>query len=381
MPSIALAIVYVLFIMGFPAFAYWAVERNKLLNTLGPVVLCYLAGILAAIPRLHLLAEVAEPTSQALVPLAIPLLLLGRNLWAEVRQIRRGLQSFIAACASVCLVTFVVSWLFTPILPDAWQLGGMLVGVYTGATTNMVSVGMALQVERNHFLLIQAADVFVGGVFLLVMLSAMKPFLLKFLRPYEGDPAEAQHLKQEENIDWRDKGVWRDVAIGLVASAAIAGASLGISMLVLHKLSIPLVMCLLTTLALGASSWAFLNRLRGTDAAGDYLIQAFCVALGCQVQLGDLFKASGPILVFTLVTMIASIAVHLLIAKIFNHDADTTLIASTATIYGAPFIAPMAEAMDNRALIGPGLTLAVLGAAIGTWLGLAVAYGVHALTG
>lgn len=381
MPSIALAIVYVLFIMGFPAFAYWAVERNKLLNTLGPVVLCYLAGILAAIPRLHLLAEVAEPTSQALVPLAIPLLLLGRNLWSEVRQIRRGLQSFVAACVSVCIVTFVVSWLFTPILPDAWQLGGMLVGVYTGATTNMVSVGMALQVERNHFLLIQAADVFIGGVFLLVMLSAMKPFLLKFLRPYEGDPEEAQHLKAEENLNWRDTGVWRDVAIGLGASAVIAGASLGISMLVLHKLSIPLVMCLLTTLALGASSWGFLNRLRGTDAAGDYLIQAFCVALGCQVQLGDLFKASGPILVFTLVTMLASIAVHLAIAKIFDHDADTTLIASTATIYGAPFIAPMAEAMDNRALIGPGLTLAVLGAAIGTWLGLAVAYGVHALAG
>lgn len=381
MPTPVLIVVYLLFILGFPAFAYWAAERNKVLSALGPVVLCYLAGILAALPRFPGMAEVAEPASQALVPLAIPMLLLGRNLLAELRQTRRGLNAFIAACVSVCLVSFITSWLFTPMLPDAWKLGGMLVGVYTGAVTNMVSVGTALEVERNHFLLVQAADVFTGGIFLLVMLSAMKPFALKFLKPYEPDPQEEQHHREEEALDWRDKSIWRDVGIGLGASFLIAAASLGISLLTLHTLSVPLVMCLLTALALGASTWPVLNRLRGTDATGDYLIQAFCVALGCQVQLHDLFNSSGPILIFTAVTMLGSIAVHLLVAKIFNHDADTTLIASAATIYGAPFIAPMAEAMDNRALIGPGLTLAVLGAAVGTWLGLGVAYGLKALLG
>jgi uncharacterized membrane protein len=44
-------------------------------------------------------------------------------------------------------------------------------------------------------------------------------------------------------------------------------------------------------------------------------------------------------------------------------------------------VAPVAEAIGNRALIGPGLTLGVLGYAIGTWLGLAVAYALKAVTG
>ncbi|HEY9840306.1 MAG TPA: DUF819 family protein [Candidatus Obscuribacterales bacterium] len=370
---------YVLIILGTPAVAGWAAERSKLLNTLGPVVLCYLTGIVLALFGLPLLGQVGKTASEALVPLAIPLLLMGRNLWVEVRQTGRGLQAFGLACLSVCLVSFCVGWLFTPILPDAWKLAGMLIGVYTGSMTNMVSVGTALEVEQNHFVLIQAADVFTGGIFLLLMLSVMKPFLLLFLKPYQGEQEDNAAIQEHTAFDWRDARAWRDVGIGLLVSALIAGASVGISLAFLGKISVPLVMCLLTALGLGASAWPRINHLRGTDAAGDYLIQAFCVAIGCQVQLSELFSSSGPILIFTTIIMLGSIGLHLILARIFGHDADTTLIASTATIYGPPFIAPVAEAMGNRALIGPGLTLAVLGSAIGTWLGLGVAYGLKAL--
>lgn len=373
--SLPLSLVYVAFLLLFPALANWAAKRSKVLNALGPVVLCYAIGILMAFAALPGLRAIAVPVSEAMVPLAIPLLLMGRNLLQEIKQTGKGLHAFGLACISVCLVSFVVGILFEPILPGSWKLAGMLVGVYTGAITNMVAVGQALKVEENHFILIQAADVLTGGVFLLAMLSFMKSLLLKFLPAWQGE-TEAPELE-----DLHQQFSWRDAGIGLLTSAVIAGVSVGASMLILGSLNVPLVMCLLTVFGLLASTRPMLNRLKGTDFTGDYLIQVFCVAVGCQVELGHLMSSSGPILLFNTLIMFGSMALHFGLARLFKHDADTTLIASTATIYGAPFIAPVAEAMKNRALIGPGLTLAVLGAVVGTWLGLAISYALKLVGG
>lgn len=367
---------YLLFLFLIPALALWSAKRSKVLNMLGPVVMCYAAGISISIFKLPGLEIIATKISEVMVPLAIPLLLMGRNLWVELKQTGKGLQAFGLACLSVCIVSLIMGWLFHPVLPQSWQLAGMLVGVYTGAMTNLVAVGQALQVDNNNFILIQAADVLTGGVFLLIMLSVMKPFLLMFLPAWKGEsPEEIEDAQEHTGF------AWKDVILGLLCSIVIAGVSLGTSFLLLHKLSIPLVMFLLTVLALLASTRPAIHNLKGTEATGDYLIQIFCVAIGCQVQMDHLMSSSGPILVFTTLIMLVSMALHYILAKFIGHDADTTLMASVATIYGAPFVAPMAEAMKNRALIGPGITLAVLGAAVGTWMGLGVSYALKLILG
>lgn len=365
--QVALSVFYLVFILGLPALANWSCERNKALGFLGPVVLCYAGGILLSLTGALGLKNIAEPVSQAMIPLAIPLLLMGRNLWVEIRQTGRGLQSFGLACLSVCIVAFSMGWLFKGVLPESWKLAGMLTGVYTGSTPNLISVGQSLQVEKNSFLLVQASDVITGGVFLLFLLSLMKPLVSKFLKPYEGEKESEAELSLHHTFRWRDVG------LGTLAAVLVAGISIGASLLIFGTLVIPLLMCLLTVGGLLCSATP-LNRLQGTDTAGEYLIQVFCTAVGCQVMVGQLLGASGPILLFTTCIMLGSISLHLLLAKLLGHDVDTTLMTSTATIYGPPFIAPFAESIKNRALIGPGLTLAVLGYAVGTWLGLGVAY-------
>ena len=47
---------------------------------------------------------------------------------------------------------------------------------------------------------------------------------------------------------------------------------------------------------------------------------------------------------------------------------------STATIFGPPFIGPVARALRNRELMVSGLTTGIMGYAVGTYLGLAVAW-------
>lgn len=362
-------IFFIVYFLLFPALARWGAQRSRLLNLLGPVVLCYAGGILLSLSGLFSPQKMAQSVSEVAVPLAIPLLLMGRNLWQEIRQTGQSLKSFAVACFSVCLMASISGLLFQASLPESWKLAGMVAGVYTGSTPNLVSVGQSLAVSKDSFLLVQGADVVTGGLFLMVLFSLLKPFASRFLPPFAGDAETAAESGESTGFSWPQIG------LGVMASVVIAAVSLGTSMLVFQAISVPLVMCLLTLGGMLASAWPKLNRLQGTDLAGDYLIQVFCVAIGAQIQLSGLLGSSGAILLFVAISLTGAVALQLLLARLLRLDVDSTLIAMTAAIYGPPFIAPVAEAIRNRALIGPGLTLGVLGYAVGTWLGLAVAYG------
>ena len=56
--------------------------------------------------------------------------------------------------------------------------------------------------------------------------------------------------------------------------------------------------------------------------------------------------------------------------RIFKVDVDTAIITSTASIYGAPFIIPVADAIKNREVIVSGLTTSMVGYAVGNYLGI-----------
>ena len=77
--------------------------------------------------------------------------------------------------------------------------------------------------------------------------------------------------------------------------------------------------------------------------------------------------------------MCLSVALHVLLSRLFKLDADTTIISSTATIFGPAFIGPVASSLKNRQLVGPGLTLGLAGIALGTYLGLFTSWALHAL--
>ena len=76
---------------------------------------------------------------------------------------------------------------------------------------------------------------------------------------------------------------------------------------------------------------------------------------------------------YSAVALSSSVLIHLLLARIFRVDRDTFMITSTAAIYGPAFIGPIASTLNNRSLILPGITLALLGFAIGNYLGISLA--------
>lgn len=162
------------------------------------------------------------------------------------------------------------------------------------------------------------------------------------------------------------------LAIGI--SIAIVGGSAGMSWLLFGEVAPTFTLLSLTTLGIGASIIGPVRRLAGSFEAGELFLLVFCFAVGALADVRQVGGASLTLFSFVVMCMTLSIVFHVALSALFKLDADTTLITSTATIFGPPFIGPVAAALKNRHLIGPGLTLGLAGIALGTYLGLGTAW-------
>lgn len=372
-------IFWLLVLLLVPALILFACKRWKFLDHIGPVVLAYAVGILITnivgglLPETDkVLGAAATTLSEISVPLSIPLLLFGQNLFKQLNSYRKMLFNFALATLSIGLVAPVVSVLFREKIADIWKLSGMLVGVYTGGTPNMASVGLALDVENSVFLVLTAADTLLGGTYLLIILTVMKPLLKRFFTLEAPQKDALAPVAEGEKITLLDR------LKGLGLSALVVGLSAGASLLVFNKLHVPLVMLLLTALGLGASLIGPIQRLKGSSQSGEYLILAFCVAIGAMIKFSQFTgSTSGVILLYCTSVMVGAILLHLLLSRLFKQDLDRVLLASTAAIFGPPMVGAVAESLKRNDLIGPGLAVGVLGYAVGNYLGLGIAYALH----
>ena len=362
----------------FPAVANWLAAHNKAAKLLGPVVLCYGAGILFGNLGLPLDNDVSIGLSSAAVPLAIPLLLYSSEVRKWLTLARPLLISFTLACISAVLGAGLIGWAFRARTDEWWKIAGMLVGVYVGGTANMSAVGIALDVRKETFLLVSTSDLVTGGVYLLFLLSLGQRLLLRILPAFEPEDGAHEHVELPAG-----SGFTRANAVPMVKAGAltiaIVGVSVGLSFLFFGKLDSPFVLVTLTTLGILASLSEQVRTLPGAYDLGEYCLFVFCFSVGSMADVSQLAGTSPVIFLFVLATMCLSVALHVALSRVFSLDTDTTIIVSTATIFGPAFIGPVASALKNRQLVGPGLTLGLAGIALGTYFGLFTAWGLHRL--
>ena len=181
-------ILLVLFYFSFPLIIIFMCKKWSPLKKLGSIVLAYGFGLVmgsigilpqgsdaykmalqgrAAMPTTEMEALLASGTiSQAdeyvntiastqdmlisvIVPLAFPLLLFSLNIRRWLRFAKDGFISMILALSSVVVIVASGYFIFKDIVPDSWKVAGMLIGVYSGGTPNLVSLKVALGVDPN----------------------------------------------------------------------------------------------------------------------------------------------------------------------------------------------------------------------------------------
>lgn len=355
---------------AFPAVAF-LLNRWKIFRWLGPVVLCYLFGIaLGNIPGLQIEEELSHQVAGVVILLAIPLLLFSTDFLGWISHAREAVISFCLAIFSVILVSLLVAPWFSSYSSDFWKIGGMMVGVYSGGTPNLMSIGMALGVEEETYVIVNTADITLGGIYLLFLMTLAKPLLSKYLPPF----SQAVNILPEEKQSAKNESILQGTS-AFILSSLLFLIGVGLSQLFFAKIHEAFTILTITTLAVALS---FSPRVRSWKIAysvGDYLILVFCVLMGGLTQAQAIFSKGPQVLFYCSIILSLSIILHYTLAFFWRIDVDTVLITSTAAIYGPAFVGIIAtRSLKNPHVMLSGLTTGLVGIAIGNYLGLSVAY-------
>lgn len=371
-----LNVIQLILFLAIPFGLFALNKKLPFVKVLSPILLCYAVGILwGNIPFLPLNREWSMTIAEVMVPIAIPLILFSANFKKFVHSARNIVISFLLMIFSAFAAAFLAGLLFRGIVPEYDKIAGMLVGVYTGGTPNLMAIGMALNVRPDTLVLVNACDALLGGLYFFVIISVLKPLLSKFLKPYrqgsvKSDPKDNQ--TEEETVI--SNGRWKKsilhiggaILLGIVA----LGLSVGLSLILTRRLDIAIIMLVVTTIGILGSFLRPVRNIKHSYKTGQYFILVFSIALGSIVDIQSMLTTSPAILGFTATAMFGAIVIHFILAKLARIDVDTAIITSSAGIYGPPFIGPIADALKNKDMIVPGLTCGLVGYAVGNYLGL-----------
>ncbi len=371
-------LIQVLVIFLIPYILIVLQRKFKIVRILSPILLAYAIGILwGSINIIPLDTQLTMTISEICVPLAIPLILFSADFKKFLHSAKDTVKSFIfVIIAAFCSAMLTAIFLGNRVV-EASKISGMLVGCYTGGTPNLMAIGMGLSVNEETLILVNTSDMIIGGLFFLVIITILKPILLKFLKPYKQNNKieEIEEKIYFSDLEKKEKSkVVKDTSILLLVCFGIVGISVAIAMLITGKMDVAIIMLLVTTAGIGGSFIKKIKNVKYTYETGQYIILVFSLALGTNVNIQEMIQSSPQILGFVAMTMFGAILIHLIFAKIFNIDADTVIITMTAGIYGPAFVGPVADSIKNKEVIVAGLACGLVGYAVGNYLGYLVYY-------
>lgn len=377
-------ILLVLFYLLVPALVIHYAGKFLLLRKAGNVVVVYIIGLIVGnigiINQNHF--QIQEGISNVSILLSLPLLLSVLNFSSWTRMARKSIISLILGVFSVFVVVVSGYYLFQPLIKDAWKITGLLVGVYTGGTPNLASIKEALGVSPNEYLMVHTSDLIFSGIYLLFLMSVGKVIFKKWLPYgyiYQGKFGQrSTEFTQNEDYTYFFKRYNLLPTSGVFAiSILILILGYGSSMIVPEKYSTMIAILVITSLGIGSSFINILRRAPKSFELGMYFILVFSLVVSSMADLKKFSMDAMPIFLYISYTISLSLLLHLLLSKIFKIDADTMIITSTALICSPPFVPVIAGALNNRSIIISGLTVGIIGYAIGNYLGIFTALLMH----
>ena len=357
------------------------------MNKIGEILLLYIVGILVSnlvIFPLGLgesLKGIQDALTSVTILLAFPMILFGCDFknW-------KLKKAFIALCiglVSVVAVDIIGFYIFNDNQTGFEKIAGLLVGVYTGGTPNLASLKIALDVDAETYIFVHTFDMIISFFYLVFLMSfGIKVFRLFLSRRV----AESQNHKEEclESIANSQQpmsysGIFTKKhfpktlgALGL--AVLIIGIGMGVSMLISGKVDDMLLLILtMTTLSIAVSFLPFVRKMEKSYDAGMYLVLIFSLVVASMVDVTAInYRAGANIIGYIAFVIFCSLILSIILSKIFKVDSDTMVITSVALINSPLFVPMIAESMKNKKVIITGITVGVIGYAVGNYLGIIV---------
>jgi uncharacterized membrane protein len=370
--NIALATLFLI----VPAIVVWFCEHAKVARQIGPVMLCYLIGII--IGNSNILPEAFKPIQNALceltVPLAIPMMLFSCDF--KKFSIKRSIVATIVGIVSVVITVVAGFYLFAPHLgEEAPAIAGCLIGTFTGGTPNLVALYKMLNLSKELFLTMTTFDIFICFFYLLFLMSIGIKLARKLLGRHKSAGCE---FEIEEGVanpyrHFLNKRGGLQLLKIVGATVAVVAISFGVATLAkqFNESIFMLAMFLtLTTLSLALTGWREVKSWNMSYDAGMYLVYIFSVAIASSADLSTLnFEGGLFLFLYQLFGVFVSLILTLVIGKLCRLDGDTAIITSNTMINSPALVPIIAATMKNRDMVIVGISIGLVGYAIGNYLG------------
>ena len=375
-------ILLLIFYFTAPAGILFICRKTKVFNKIGPVLTLYLLGVIVANIGIFPTEAVAHDKlmkfqnsiSEVLVPLALPMMLFGCNF--KRFSLGKSMGAFALGVLSVAAFVLVGYFVFQNQLGEEGAImGAALTGQYLGGAANLAAIKQMLGLSTENFVILSTCNLIVSFFYLMFLMGGGVK-LARIIVGGRGNKEQNVNLEEyTEDNPYRDFGKKKSlIQLGkiLLASVIVMGISVyfgticggggGISMIALI-LSI-------TTLSLLLTSWKEVRSWDKSYDAGMYLIYVFCLVMATMADLSTInWSQSLYILIFQAVIIFGSLALIVLLAKLFRIDADTAVITSN-TLVNSPICVPMiAATMRNKDVIVTGITNGLAGYAVGNYIG------------
>ena len=380
--KIAVIIITVLFFLIVPALILRLCYVSKWANKLGAVLICYLVGIVFGQFLINEWnREIPEILSTVIIPLALPMLLFEINVksWKKVAG-----KAFLSMIIGICCLTVTITlgyYLFREKIDDANKVGGLLAGLYTGGTPNLASIKAALNVREEVYIAVNTVDMLICAFYILFLISFARKVFGKILLPYPHKIDTQNEIVEEKRVIKRLTKWIGYVSIGNILAAfgvsiliALIGAGIGFGLIKNEAIQMAVIILTITTLAIIASNIKAVKKIKGSFDIGMYLILIFSIAVASMADFESMTKEFLPLMGFVTLGVFGTLVLHLLFCKIFKVDVDTMIVTSASLICSPPFVPVVSAAIKNKEVMMSGITVGVIGYAIGNYLGVFISY-------
>ena len=371
----------VVFYVVSPFGILYLCDKYTFFNKIGAVILAYVLGIILSqtgLLQTERIDFIQEILMSITIPFAIPLLLFSSDLKRSFFLARTTLYSLLAALVSVVVVVIIGYVWFKPDgVEEFHKIGGLLVGVYTGGTPNLAALKMVLDVQPDVYIAVHTYDMVLSTLHLFfLMLFGKKLFemMLPVFKSSNHKLDDNASVSDENELFWglfnKQYRIPFFKALGItLVIVALAGAAM---LLTNEKSQMVVFILTITSLSIAASFNNSIKNIPKTFELGMYFILVFSVVVASKVQFKNLMNINPIIFYYISFVVFASLFLHVVLAKFFKVDADTLIITSAALICSPPFVPVVAGSLKNKEIILPGITVGIVGYAIGNYLGFLI---------
>jgi len=382
--NIITAIILVVAYCVIPAGVLWLCRKVRWIGKIGPILMLYFLGAIIAnigiLPKGEVTLQVQNLLSNAMIPLAIPLMLFSFTFRRS--ETRDQLIAMITGLLAVIIAVVVGYPIFGPHIPDGPQVSGMYTACLTGGTVNMAAVSKMLDVDGQQYALLNTYDMMVSFTYLVFIMAigirlARKWLPVKTLDHY--DEKAVQEAGTEKNPYkglFTKRGIVSNalplLGVTILVIGVSAAVAVGLSKLIPGTFMMFFILAI-TTISIAVSFWKPVHKYEYGYDMGMYFIYIFSLVVASMADVRSLdFSGALWIVGFLFFMEVVSLSLQLLTAKLFKVDADTAVIASVTYINSPPFVPMIAASMRNSRVLMPGLSIGIVGYAVGNYLGVLI---------